>query len=115
MIAVVRITGKVKIRSGITETFNRMNLKKKYSCIVFEKPKPEELGMITKVKDFVAFGEIDKDTYKELVAKRGKQGTKFFRLHPPRGGIDSKKHFGIDKGVLGNNKEKINDLIRRML
>ena len=37
----------------------------------------------------------------------------FFRLHPPRGGINSKKHF--PKGVLGNNKEQINDLIMRML
>jgi large subunit ribosomal protein L30 len=39
----------------------------------------------------------------------------FFRLHPPRGGIDSAKHFGIKKGVLGNNKESINKLIERML
>ena len=38
----------------------------------------------------------------------------FFRLHPPRGGIESKKHSGVGKGVLGENK-KINDLIRRML
>ena len=37
----------------------------------------------------------------------------FFRLHPPRGGIKSKIHF--PKGVLGNNKEKINDLVERML
>ena len=37
----------------------------------------------------------------------------FFRLHPPRGGIKSREHF--PKGVLGNNKEKINDLIKRML
>ena len=37
----------------------------------------------------------------------------FFRLHPPRGGIKSKVHF--PKGVLGNNKEKINELIMRML
>jgi len=39
----------------------------------------------------------------------------FFRLHPPRGGIDTKVHFPIRKGVLGDNKEKINDLVRRML
>ncbi|KKL95423.1 hypothetical protein LCGC14_1854700, partial [marine sediment metagenome] len=37
----------------------------------------------------------------------------FFRLHPPRKGIKSKLHF--PKGVLGDNKEKINDLVLRML
>ena len=39
----------------------------------------------------------------------------FFRLHPPRKGIESKKHFGVGKGVLGNHKDKINKLIERML
>jgi glycosyltransferase involved in cell wall biosynthesis len=39
----------------------------------------------------------------------------FFSLHPPRKGINSKKHFGVKKGVLGDNKEQINDLIKRML
>ena len=37
----------------------------------------------------------------------------FFRLPPPRGGINSKERF--PKGVLGNHREKINELIRRML
>jgi len=36
-------------------------------------------------------------------------------LHPPRKGIESKKHFGVGKGVLGDNKEKINELLERML
>jgi len=115
MIAIVRIKGQVKVRIKALETLDRMNLKKKYSCVVWDKPSSEQLGMLESVKDFVAFGEMDKDTYKELVAKRGQQGTRFFRLHPPRGGIDSKKHFGVDRGVLGNNKEKINELVRRML
>lgn len=115
MIAVIRIHGEVKIRQVIVDTLNRLNLKKKYTCIVLEKPNAIELGMIEKVKDFVAYGEIDKDTYKKLVEARGKQGTKFFRLHPPRGGIDSKKHFGVDKGVLGNNGDQISKLLLRML
>jgi large subunit ribosomal protein L30 len=37
----------------------------------------------------------------------------FFRLHPPRGGINSKEKF--PKGSLGDNQEKINELVRRML
>ncbi len=41
----------------------------------------------------------------------------FFRLLPPRGGFEAKgtkKHFSVG-GVLGYRKEKINDLIKRML
>lgn len=115
MKCVIRITGQVNLSNKIAETLNRMNLRKKYSCVVFENPSKEQLGMIEKVKDFVAFGEIDKETYKKLVEARGKKDNKFFRLHPPRGGIDSKKHFGVKKGVLGNNKDQISKLLLRML
>ncbi len=115
MIAVIRISGQVGLRSEIKETLKRLKLKKKYTCVVFENPTEIQKGMVKKVKDFVAYGEINKETYEKLKKERGKRGTKFFRLHPPRGGIDSKKHFGVKKGVLGNNKEKINDLIERML
>ena len=113
MIAVIRIHGRVKLKKDIVETLNRLRLKKKYSCIVIENPPKEQLGMIKKVRNFVAFGEIDSATYKKLIEKRGKKSKVFFRLHPPRKGIKSKLHF--PKGVLGNNKEKINELIIRML
>lgn len=115
MIAVIRICGDCKVRGDFLETLDRLNLKKKYTCVVFEKPNKIELGMIEKVRNFVAFGKLDEETYKKLVKARGKQGTKFFRLHPPRGGIDSKQPFGIKKGVLGNHGEAINKLVERML
>lgn len=119
MIAAVRISGDVGLNKGVRETLNRLRLRRKYACVVFEKPTKEQLGMIKSLRNFVAYGEISAETYKELVGKRGKKVGEelkpFFRLHPPRGGIDSKKHFGVKKGVLGDNKEKINDLIRRML
>ncbi len=143
MIAIIRIKGKVGIRKDVEETLNRLRLRRKYTCVVVREKK-EILGMLKKVKDYVAYGKIDKKTFVELVKKRGlplKRQDKgkidaekvvrefiesktekkldnfgiknFFRLHPPRGGIKSKEHF--PKGVLGNNKEKINDLIKRML
>lgn len=141
MIAIIRIHGMVKIKKRLEETLQRLRLKRKYSCVVLVKPKKEQLGMTKNVKNFVAFGEIDKETFEKLIEARGQlinkkkkinvkevvkeleKGKKyeelnlkpFFRLHPPRKGIDSKKHFGVKKGVLGNNKEKINELIRRML
>ncbi len=115
MISVIRISGDVNLNKEVRETLNRLRLRRKYSCIIIEEPTEVQLGMIKKVKDFVAFGEINPETYKELLEKRKTKIKNFFRLHPPRKGIDSKKHFGVKKGVLGNNKEKINELIRRML
>ncbi|MEK6844892.1 MAG: uL30 family ribosomal protein [Nanoarchaeota archaeon] len=115
MICIIRIAGEIGLESRIKENLNRLRLKKKYSCVVIENPNDSQLGMIKLVRDFVAFGEINDETYKKLKEARGKPGKKFFRLHPPRKGIDSKKHYGVKKGVLGNNGEKINDLILRML
>lgn len=120
MIAIIRIKGQVGLKKEIVETLHRLRLRRKFSCIVFEKPNEIQLGMIKKVRDFVAYGEISEEVYKELVKKRGikdKEGKlkPFFRLHPPRKGIESKKHFGVGKGVLGDNKEKINELVLRML
>lgn len=112
-IASIRITGEVGLRKEIVETLNRLRLRRKYSCIVFENPTKEQLGMVKKVRDFVAFGEIDEKTYKKLVENRKTKIKNFFRLHPPRRGIKTKLHF--PKGVLGNHKEKINELIERML
>lgn len=125
----------------VVETLNRLRIRKKYSCIVMNKPGKEELGMLAKVKDFVAFGELDTKTFQALLEKRAhlidnskkekidakkiieafEKGKKFeelnvkpfFRLHPPRGGIETKLPF--PKGALGNHKEKINELVMRML
>lgn len=138
MICVIRIHGKVGLRKDVVNGLNRLRLRKKYSCIVIN-PTKEQIGMIKKLRNFVAFGEINKETYEKLIDKRGQvidknkkidvkkviegleKGKKyeslnlkpFFRLHPPRKGIKSKLHF--PKGVLGDNKEKINELVKRML
>ncbi len=74
--------------------------------------------MLKKVKFYVAYGPLSKDTHDKLVKARGKKGADgklkpFFRLHPPRKGIKSKIQY--PKGVLGNNKADINKLIERML
>ncbi|HOC96812.1 MAG: 50S ribosomal protein L30P [Candidatus Diapherotrites archaeon ADurb.Bin253] len=118
-IALIRIKGRVGLNKDINETLDRLRLRRKYTCVVLNGSK-EEIGMIEKLRDFIAYGEIKDEVYKELLKQRGKKGKDgkikpFFRLSPPRGGIDSKKHFGVAKGVLGNNGDKINDLILRML
>jgi len=120
MIAIIRIKGQIGIKTPIKETLYRLRLRKKYTCVVLKNPSEIEKGMLKKVKDFVAFGDIDEATYKKLVEARGKKDTTgklkpFFALHPPRGGIESKKHFGVGKGVLGNHKKDLNKLLERML
>ena len=71
MICLIRIRGEVGVRREIEETLNRLRLKKKYSCVVIANPKEEQLGMIKKVKDFVAFGEINSSMFEKLLEKRG--------------------------------------------
>ena len=115
MKVVIRIKGLVGLNEDVKETLYRLRLRKKYSCVVLDNPTKEQLGMIEKVRNFVAYGEIDDATYKELVEKRKTKIKNFFRLHPARGGMETKKHFGVGKGVLGNHGDKINELVRRML
>jgi len=131
MIAIVRIVGKVGTEKDVEETLSRLRLRKKYTCVVISETK-EKLGMVNKLEHFVAYGKIDDKFFKKIIDKRGKKIDKtkkieevkelkfekanlkpFFRLHPPRGGINTKMHF--PKGVLGNHKDKINELIERML
>ena len=138
MICIIRIKGRVGLKKDIDETLNRLRLRKKYVCVVLN-PRKEQSGMIKKVKDFVAFGEINNEMFERLIEVRGQlidkskkidakkiveeiqKGKKyedlnlkpFFRLHPARKGIKSKLHF--PRGVLGDNREEINKLIERML
>lgn len=120
MIIAIRIRGDVGLKTPARETLNRLRLRRKYSCIVLDKPTKEQMGMIEKMRNFIAYGEIDETTYKKLVEARGQKDKDgklkpFFRLHPPRRGIESKKHFGVGKGVLGNHGKEIIKLLERML
>ena len=142
LLVVIRISGMVKIREDVVETLDRLKLRRKYSCILVNKNKENIMGMIEKVKYYIAYGEIDKKILEKLISERAEnikgrkipvkikieevidglmKGKKlndfglkeFFRLHPPRKGIKSKLQY--PKGVLGNNKKDINKLVERML
>ncbi len=139
MIVVIRIAGQVHLTEEMEETFNRIRLRRKYSATLLPETK-ETAKLLLRIRNFISYGQIDTATLANLLAARAqplKAGAKidpkkimteiekkslqelglkpFFRLHPPRGGIDSKKHAGgKGKGVLGENKN-INALIERML
>lgn len=124
-LAVIRIRGLVGLKKTIKDTLEMLRLYRKNYCVILEN-KPETLGMIKKVKDYVTYGEVDEQTLKLLDEKKaektkdkeGKETTKkFFRLNPPKKGFGRK---GIKAsysvgGTLGYRGEKINELIKRMV
>jgi large subunit ribosomal protein L30 len=138
IIAIIRIAGNVKLRNDIEETFSRLRMRRKYTCVVRHEDSKIK-GVLKKLRDFSAYGEIDEKILEQLIHKRGVaidkkdkiDGKKisnefikgknleklnikpFFRLHPPRGGIDTKHHY--PKGVLGDHGANIKKLIERML
>ncbi len=153
-IAVIRIRGSIGIREEIRDTFKLLRLYKKNYCIVIENT-PHYIGMLKKIQHYATWGELNQETFKAMLEKRGRLARKksltsqylkqkidldfdtftkeffdfkkslkdipglklFFRLPPPRKGFETK---GIkvpfsQGGVLGYRKEKINDLITRMI
>ena len=138
-IAVVLVRGFVDVWKPIKDTFEMLRLNRKNYCVIIE-DNPSNRGMLKKVKDYVTWGPISKETLTELVAKRGQEFKgrtmdskekysykslefdgklykPYFRLNPPRKGFGRKGikiPFGKG-GALGNREEKMNDLVLRML
>ena len=138
-IAVVLVRGLVNVTQTVKDTLAMLKLTRKNTCVVVES-NPVMMGMIKKAKDYITWGEISEETYKELVAKRGvewlgptqdskkkynyktlevegKHYKPYFRLNPPTKGFGRK---GIKMpfnkgGALGPRADKMNDLIMRML
>lgn len=139
-IAIIRIRGGIRVKKEIKDTLGMLHLYNQNCCVVVE-DRPNILGMIKKIKDYVTYGEVDDSTLKLLFEKKGeefkekiedrkgkikynkfiiynnKKYRKYFRLNPPKKGFGRK---GIKKsfskgGALGYRRSKINDLIIRMV
>jgi len=139
-VALVRVRGQEGLKYEIKDTLNMLNLSKKNFCTVITNT-PSMKGMINKIKDYVTYGEIDSETYKLLIEKRGVEYTgpetdskgkikykrfitegekkikKYFRLNSPKKGYGRKgiKWVFSKGGALGYRGAKINDLIKRMV
>jgi large subunit ribosomal protein L30 len=153
-LAVIRIRGRSGVAKKINDTLDMMRLYKQNGCVVIPST-PVYLGMLHKAKDYITWGEIDEETFKTLLKKRGKivgnkplteeylqsqtklgfetfvkdvfeakkklkdvPGIKpYFKLMPPKKGFERngiKRAFSMG-GALGYRKEKINELIKRMI
>ncbi len=71
MYAIVRLRGQVNVRYTIEDTMKMLRLHKVNHC-VFVPENPHFKGMVQKVKDYVAFGEIDASTLAEILENRGR-------------------------------------------
>lgn len=143
MFAVIRVRGTSKLESGVKDTLDMLMLKKLYSCVLIPKT-PSFEGMLAKVKDNVAWGEIKQDVLEKLVEKRARISSSkkidqknakdiakkisegkmneigikpVFNLSPPKKGFSKKGVFhGFNQGgELGYRADKINELVEAML
>ena len=76
MYAVIRVRGTVNVNPNIKRTMQLMRLTRTNHCVLIEE-NPVSKGMLQIAKDYVTWGEINKETLVTLIQKRGKlQGDK---------------------------------------
>lgn len=140
MFAVLRVRGTSKLDTDVKDTLKILHLNKPNHCVILPN-NPVYLGMLKKVQGCVAWGEINPEVLKKLIEKRGnkaktaEKGAKapakkaaekkskeddvsgIFKLSPPKKGFARKGVLrGFNQGgELGYQKEKINELIERMI
>ena len=113
-IAIIAVRGFHDMNFEIKDTLKMLNMLRRNACVIVLGT-PSVLGMITKVKNYVTYGEVSEETIALL--KKEKGDSKHYGLNSPRKGYGRK---GIKKdfsngGALGYRGDKINDLIKRML
>ncbi len=99
---VIRIRGKPGMKEKIWDTLKMLRMHKTNHSVLIWGEK-SAMGMLYKVKDYVAFGEIDEKTLVSLLKKRGK--------------IEGNKPLTDDhiKNVTQNKYKDINDLVKALL
>jgi large subunit ribosomal protein L30 len=135
LLAVIRVRGKVKVRQSIAETLDRLRLKNVNNLVLVSAGNSSYLGMVRKCKDFVTYGEVDKEALAKLLSAKsikvednavdsllsGEKTVKELsiempiRMHPPKHGYEGIKKGYKDGGALGYRSKEINKLIQRML
>jgi large subunit ribosomal protein L30 len=70
MYAVVRVRGTVNVNPDVKRTLQLLRLSRANHCVLVEE-NPVSKGMLQIAKDYVTWGEIDKETLVLLITKRG--------------------------------------------
>lgn len=122
-LAVVLVRGLVNMTHDRLKALKLLNLQRRNTCSVIADT-PTNRGLLTKVKDYVAFGEIDDATLKLLLEKRAEKNSEdpkktkpFFRLNSPKQGFERKgvKTSYSRGGALGYRGQEMNKLLKRMI
>lgn len=141
MYAAVRLKGPANMDQEMKDTLEILNLTRTNHCVLLPET-PDSRGMLEKVKEFITYGEADKESVNKLIQKRGRtpEGKKLeekeaeriikdilkgkttrnsgikpiFRLSPPSRGLKTTKRY-YPKGALGYRGKDINELLNRMI
>src|SRR3989344_3753204 len=70
-IAVLQIRGGFNVNPNHKQSLNLLRLRKKNSCVVLDNT-PSYTGVLVNLKDYITWGEIDQETFKILLEKRGR-------------------------------------------
>jgi large subunit ribosomal protein L30 len=71
MYAVIRVRGTVNVNPDVKRTLQLMRLSRTNHCVLIEE-NPVMKGMLQIAKDYVTWGEIDKENLMKLITTRGK-------------------------------------------
>src|SRR3989338_991408 len=69
-IAIIRVRGKVRVKSDIEDTMRLLSLTRVNHCVVVDDT-PQTNGMIKKIKDYVTWGEISPEYLERLLQNKG--------------------------------------------
>jgi len=70
-IAIIQVRGAIGMKRNVKETLKLLRLFKKNCCAIVSTT-DNVVGMLKVIKDYVTWGEIDKETFKVLLEKRGR-------------------------------------------
>lgn len=71
MYAVIRIRGKVNVNYSIRDTMKYLRLNRVNHCVLIPDT-PYYAGMLKKAKDYITWGEVNPQTIRTLIIKRGR-------------------------------------------
>lgn len=70
--AVVRVRAGIHVKPDIKRTLELLRLTRVNHCALIDDQNENYQGMLTKAKDFITWGELDKETAANLIKSRGK-------------------------------------------
>ncbi|MFH1212381.1 MAG: uL30 family ribosomal protein [Candidatus Woesearchaeota archaeon] len=120
-VAIVLVRGNIiGLTDKVKRTLLQLNLRRKNSLVIVSNSKTLK-GMLHVIKDVATFGTVSDEFISEIMSKRKNFSKKkegyVFHLNPARGGFGRKgiKLNFLAGGALGDRKEKISLLIKKML